>query len=89
MTDEEINRKFDAVANMIASLATAQERTAAQVAETNRLLALHAETQSQFIAITTRSIEALTAAQRHTDERLNVLIGVVERHITETHGGQA
>lgn len=77
-------------------------QTNAQLAETSRQLALYAETQTQFIEIATRSIEALAAAQVRTnkavarlaersaeiDARLNTLLNVVERHITETHGGQ-
>lgn len=64
------------------------QQTNQQLAELGRLLETHAETQSEFIEIATRSIEALTAAQSQTDARLNILIGVVERHVTQGHDRQ-
>lgn len=36
----------------------------------------------------TEKVAALTDAQRNTDERLNTLINVVERHISEGHNGK-
>lgn len=35
----------------------------------------------------TDNVEALAEAQRHTDERLNALIGVVERYISNGRNG--
>ncbi|MDQ1589972.1 MAG: hypothetical protein QOG71_599 [Pyrinomonadaceae bacterium] len=62
-----------------------QRRTDEQIAETGRQLAAYAETQSEFIQITTRNVDALTAAQAKTDERLNKLIGLFEQHIVAGH----
>jgi hypothetical protein len=66
-----------------------------QVAETGRVVQLQAETQSEFIEIVTRHIEAqgeinasLRAAVSRTDERLDRLEVLVERYI-EGRGGQA
>ncbi len=77
------------------------------VAETNRFVQLQAETQSEFIQIVTRHIEAqgeinasfrasvreLTSAQlrageraNKTDERLDRMAAMLERHIVEGHG---
>jgi Mg2+ and Co2+ transporter CorA len=59
-----------------------------QVAETNRVVQLHAETQTAFIQIVTRHIEAqgeinasLRAGINRTDERLERLEALVERYI--------
>ena len=59
-----------------------------QVAETNRLMQLHAETQTSFIQVVTRHIEAqgeinasLRANINRTDARLDRLEAVVERYI--------
>jgi hypothetical protein len=63
------------------------------VAETNRLMQLHAETQTQFIQIVTRQIEAqgeinasLRANINRTDVRLDRLEAVVERYIEGRNG---
>ncbi|HEY0081247.1 MAG TPA: hypothetical protein VGB61_00545 [Pyrinomonadaceae bacterium] len=77
------------------------------VAEMNRFVQLQAETQSEFIQIVTRHIEAqgeinaslrasvreLTSAQlrtgeqaNKTDERLDRIAAMLERHIVEGHG---
>jgi septal ring factor EnvC (AmiA/AmiB activator) len=98
MTDEEINRKFEVVANHLAALAVgmqqlqeAQARTDATVAQ---LTARVAEVTEQVAQIATQQthmnevVAVIADAQQHTDERLNALIGMFERHITETHGGQ-
>ena len=39
------------------------------------------------VAALSETIANLTAAQAHTDERLNALINVVERHISEGRNG--
>ena len=87
MTNEEMERAIEFLLTHQATLEQRITETNAQVAETSRQLALYAETQSEFIEIATRSIEALTAAQQRTDERLNALISIVERHTADGHGG--
>ena len=99
MTGEEINRKFEIVANLLAStavkvdaitdkvnaLADAQARTDAGLARLTEQVAQIAVQQAHMNEV----VAVIADAQQHTDERLNALIGVVERHITETHGGAA
>ena len=60
-----------------------------QLAETNMMLRLQGDTLSTFIEVTTHSFSNLAAAQARTDERLNALIGVVEKHISQGEHGQA
>ncbi|MDQ1559709.1 MAG: hypothetical protein QOD32_2769 [Pyrinomonadaceae bacterium] len=78
MTGEEMER---AIEFLLQSQATLE----AQIAETGRQLSAYAETQSEFIEITSRNIDALTAAQTQTDTRLNKLIGLFEQHIVAGH----
>lgn len=81
MTGEEMERAIEFLLQSQASLDS-------QVAETNRIVRLHAETQTEFIQIVTRHIEAqgeinasLRAAVSRTDERLDRLEALVERYI--------
>jgi len=87
MTGEEMERAIEFILQSQASLES-------QVAETNRSLQFHAETQTEFIQTVTRHIEAqgeinasLRAAVSHTDERLDRLEALVERYI-EGRGNQ-
>lgn len=50
-----------------------------QVAETNRIVQMHAESQIEFIGTVTRALEGLAAAQSQTDARLDRLAATVER----------
>ncbi len=101
---EEVNTNLGArIEEVNANLGARIEETNAQVAETNRqlaetnkLLRLQGDTQSTFIEVMTSSFNdlaaaqaRLAAAQARTDERLNALISVVERHISEGGHGQA
>lgn len=91
-TNEQLARTDAQLARTDAQLAETDAQLAetdAQVKETGRQLAAYAETQSQFIEITNRSMQALVATQLRTDERMNALISVVERHISDGHGGHA
>ena len=76
MTDE-INRKFDVVAEHLATLAVGLQKLSDKVDRTadsvNALLAI-AEIHDREI--------------KETDERLNALINTVERHITEGRNGK-
>jgi CII-binding regulator of phage lambda lysogenization HflD len=79
-----------------------QDRTDAQIAETSRQISAYAETQSEFLKIATGTMEylaeaqikadariaALAEAQGHTDARLNVLIGVVEKYFSNGRNGK-
>jgi septal ring factor EnvC (AmiA/AmiB activator) len=58
-----------------------------QLAGTNNLLGEYASAQTTFIEVVTRTFEAQAAINRRTDERLNALIGTVERVISERGGG--
>jgi hypothetical protein len=78
MTGEEMERAIEFLLQNQATLES-------QIAETNRQLSAYAETQSEFIGITSRNIDALTAAQAGTDARLNKLIGLFEQHISTAH----
>ncbi|HEV2800821.1 MAG TPA: hypothetical protein VGW12_10010 [Pyrinomonadaceae bacterium] len=88
MTGAEMERAIEFLLQSQASLES-------QVAETNRIVQFHAETQTEFMQTMTRYIEAqgeinasLRAAVSRTDERLDRLEAVVERYI-EGRGGQA
>ena len=85
MTGEEMERAIE-------FLLQSQAALEAQVAATGKQLRAYAETQSEFIEIMTRNVDALTAAQARTDaglsktdERLNKLIGLFEQHIVAGH----
>ncbi len=95
MTDEEINRKFDVVADHLASLTDKLDRLSDKVDRTAdgvaALLAV-AEIQSGEIASLGESVGRIDERQRESDERqrqaderLNALINTVERFIS---GGQ-
>ncbi len=85
MTGEEMERAIE-------FLLKSQANLEAQIAETNRIIQLNAETVTTFIQTVTRSLEAqdkinanLRAADARTDERLNKLIGLFEQHIIAGH----
>jgi uncharacterized FlaG/YvyC family protein len=77
MTDEERQRKMDFIIEQQAQFAVdiqvlregLQDLRAAQ-ARTDEKLAAYAETQSEFIEIITRSIQALVDAQLRTDAQM-------------------
>jgi HD superfamily phosphodiesterase len=81
MAGEEMERAIEFPLQSRASLAS-------QVAETNGIVRLHAQTQTEFIRIVTRHIQAqgeidasLRAAVSHTNERLDRLEALVERYL--------
>ena len=59
-----------------------------QIAETNRLMQMHAETQTEFIKIVTKAIGDLAEVQRRTDDRIDRLAATVERFISEGRNGK-
>lgn len=93
---EETGRQVAEVGQKVAELTRYVTEIGQQVTQTSRSLEDLAETQNEFMAHITRFIEAqvsinerLLDRQARTDERLNALIGIVERHINEEHGGKA
>lgn len=92
MTGEEMERAIEFLLKSQANFEARQadhdarlDELTAQVKETSRQLQTYAETQSEFIQITSRNIDALAAAQAQTDARLNKLIGLFEQHIVAGH----
>jgi predicted aspartyl protease len=85
MTGEEMERAIE-------FLLQSQANLEAQIAETNRIVRLNAETVTTFIQTVTTALEGqdkinanLRAADARTDERLNKLIGLFEQHIVAGH----
>jgi peptidoglycan hydrolase CwlO-like protein len=70
MTSEEMERAIEFLLRSQAKHDTQIAELRDQVAETNRIVQMHADTQSEFIQIVTRTLEALGESQRRTDERL-------------------
>jgi hypothetical protein len=79
MTDEEINKKFDVVADLMAQMAANMSKLSEKVDRTHdSVVALLA-----IAEIHEREIESLKDAQTETGEKLNALINTVERFISE------
>jgi len=85
MTGEEMERAIEFLLQGQANHQARLDQLTQQIAETNRQLQTYAETQSEFIGIVTRNVDALTTAQVQTDARLNKLIGLFEQHIVTGH----
>lgn len=95
MTAEEMERAID-------FLLKSQATLEGQVAETNRIVQLHAGTQTEFIQVMTGHVEAqreinastrdaireLVTSQTRTDARLDRLAEAVERFISGGRNGQ-
>jgi hypothetical protein len=88
MTAEEMERSIEFLLKNQATLESQLERTSRQIEETNKRLEAHAETQTEFIQIVTRHVEAqgeinasMRAALSQTDARLDRLAALVEQHI--------
>ena len=60
-------------------------QTNAQIAETARLLGLHAETQTQFIEITTQNFTRVFTALEQLTARVDKLTDALERHVADAH----
>src|SRR5436853_592562 len=92
MTDEEVNRKFDTVADHLASLAISQQKSEVKLDCLERVLMLairanqreRKETREKINALidaqthTEESLVKLSDAQTHTDSRLDALIDIVK-----------
>ena len=85
MTGEEMERAIEFLLQGQANHQVRLDQLTQQIAETNRQLQTYAETQSEFIGIMSRNVDALTTAQAQTDTRLNKLIGLFEQHIVTGH----
>ncbi|HZI19515.1 MAG TPA: hypothetical protein VEY09_13065 [Pyrinomonadaceae bacterium] len=104
MTDEEINRKFDVVAEHLSSLAVGLQNLGQSLGEkidrlaegqrqtdaSIRALLAITEIQAQEVKDLRESVQAVDEHRREAgerahqvDERLNVLINLVERDISE------
>lgn len=70
MTDEEINRKFDTVADHLATLAVNQQKSDARLDRLERVLMLAIRANQRERKETREGINALVAAQTHTEEAL-------------------
>jgi hypothetical protein len=70
MTDEEINRKFDTVADHLATLAVSQQKSDARLDRLERVLSLAIRANQRERKETREGINALVAAQAHTEESL-------------------
>jgi hypothetical protein len=106
MTGEEMERAIEFILQNQATLeeriAQANERIeqvnrdlSERIAETNRIMQMHAGTQTEFIKIVTKAIGDLAEAQqrtaeaqRRTDDRVDRLAATVERFISEGRNGK-
>jgi hypothetical protein len=99
MTGEEMERAIEFILQNQATLEEhvkqAEERRelvnrnlSVQIAETNKIMQLHADTQTGFIKIVTKAIGDLVEAQRRTDDRIDRLAATVERFISEGRNGK-
>jgi ABC-type transporter Mla subunit MlaD len=100
MTGEEMERALEFLAKSQADTNEQLDQLTAQVAETNRIMQIQAETQSQFIEIVTVTMNRLAEAQartaeqiaqisghaNETDARLDRLATMIELHVTNGHG---
>src|SRR5436309_443995 len=70
MTDEELNRKFDIVAEHLATVAVNQQKSDARIDRLERVLSLAIRSYQRERKETREKFDALIAAQMHTDESL-------------------
>jgi ABC-type transporter Mla subunit MlaD len=98
-----LERTIEFILQSQANFENRLEETSRQIAETSKQLQAYAETQTEFIQIVARHIEAqgevnasLRAATARTDkrldrtdERLDRLAETVERYISEGRNGKA
>jgi len=73
-------------ANLGARIEQVNVNLSARIEETNALVGQFAETQNQFIETVTRTFEEQAEFNRSTDERINALVGVVEKLISDRNG---
>lgn len=96
MTDEEINKKFDVVAEHLATLAVGQQRLQESLAQTDQVInRLAAATLEGFRDVNAK-INALVDAQIRTEEslvktneNLRNLTALVDRFVSEGRNGKS
>ena len=84
-TVDSLSDTVDKLSGTVDKLSDKVDRTAGSI--TNLLAA--AEIQAGEINDLTQAVRAVDERQRHTDERLNVLINTVERFISEGRNGKS
>ena len=84
--------KLDRLSDKVDALAVTQERSEKKWERTEegiRALLSIAEIHEREVAAHSKQILALGETTRNTDERLNALINIVERDISERRNGKA
>ena len=84
-TVDKLSGTVDSLSDTVDKLSDKVDRTAGGI---TNLLAV-AEIQAGEINDLTQAVRAVDERQRHTDERLNVLINTVERFISEGRNGKS
>ncbi len=91
---ERTNRQIEQTNQQLAALAEKQSALATTQSVLTRSHATLAETQNEFMQVVTRFIEtqsevnaSLRSSQTRTDDRLDSLINIVERFISEGRNG--
>ncbi len=84
-TVDKLSNTVDKLSGTVDKLSNTVDRTAGSI---TNLLAV-AEIQAGEINDLTQAVRAVDERQRHTDERLNVLINTVERFISEGRNGKS
>jgi flagellar motility protein MotE (MotC chaperone) len=74
MTDEEINRKFDIVADHLISLAVSQQKSNERIDRVERILLLGIKALRRERKETRETLNALVTAQTRTEETLSRLV---------------
>ncbi|HVF57771.1 MAG TPA: hypothetical protein VM934_16585 [Pyrinomonadaceae bacterium] len=85
MRDEEINRKFDIVADHLASLAVGLQTLTSKVDKLSDKVDRTADSVNALLAIAEIHDREITA----TNEKLDALITTVERFISEGRSGKS
>lgn len=93
MTDEEINRKFDVVADHLATLATglqrleeAHERGEKRIDRLERVVGLAVRAGLRERRSTREKLDALIDAHVKTGDAMRELSSIVARHVADGHG---
>lgn len=81
---QQIGERVSRLETNMEEIAQAQAETARAQAETAREQARMAQTQNHMNEV----VAALFEAQRHTEEKLDAFIGVLERYISEGRNGK-
>ncbi len=88
MTSEEMERAIEFLLKSQATFEARLEETNKQIAQTNHIVLLLAETQNEFTEAVSRFMETQNRINARTDERVNVLVSTVERLISEGRNGK-